>query len=225
MLAFGRTDYSGQFQPIAVAIFKREREDDYVWFLNALKSMCAQHLNINLDERVKYIMMDACDAEYNACKKVFPRVHILMKNVKDHFKSDSVPAELEKMVKNDIEELHTCLSFDQFSYKLNNVHLKWSTYPSLNKFRDYFFKEWCYHNNEWSRLSCCQLFQTPAGVATTNNPIESFNKTIKSVYTIYEIATVYSFLLTIMQKLINQYSYQPLFLSSKNLNFFSFNNN
>jgi hypothetical protein len=108
--------------------------------------MCAQHLNINLDERVKYIMMDACDAEYNACKKVFPRVHILMywfhvmKNVKEHFKSDSVPAELEKMVKNDIEELHTCLSFDQFSYKLNNVHLKWSTYPSLNKFKDYFLK-------------------------------------------------------------------------------------
>jgi len=63
------------------------------------------------------------------------------------------------MVKNDIEELHTYLSFDQFSYKLNNVHLKWSTYPSLNKFRDYFFKEWCYHNNEWSRFSCWQLFQ------------------------------------------------------------------
>jgi hypothetical protein len=54
-----------------------------------------------------------------------------MKNVKEHLKSDSVPAELEKMVKNDIEELHTCLSFDQFSYKLNNIHLKWSTYPSL----------------------------------------------------------------------------------------------
>ena len=100
------------------------------------------------------------------------------------------------------------MSFDQFSYKLNNVHLKWSTYPSLNKFKDYFFKEWCYHNNEWSRFSCWQLFQTPAGIATTNNPIESFNKTIKSVYTMYEITTVYSFLLTIMQKLINQYSYQ-----------------
>ena len=48
-----------------------------------------------------------------------------------------------------------------------------------------------------------------AVISTTNNPIESFNKTIKSVYTMYEIATVYSFLLTIMQKLINQYSYQP----------------
>ena len=31
-LAFGRSDFSGQFHLIAVCIMKREREDDYTWF-------------------------------------------------------------------------------------------------------------------------------------------------------------------------------------------------
>ena len=62
-LAFGRSDFSGQFHPIAVCIMKREREDDYIWFLNALKSFCFQNLNLNLDDVIKYSMIDACDAK------------------------------------------------------------------------------------------------------------------------------------------------------------------
>ena len=53
------------------------------------------------------------------------------------------------------------------------------------------------------------MFQTSAGIATTNNCIESFNKQVKNVYTGYEIVTVYHFLLIVMQKIINQHSYQP----------------
>ena len=86
------------------------------------------------------------------------------------------------------------------------VRTKWLV---LNEFSLYFFKEWCYHNNEWSRWWRWQIFQTPAGVAKTNNPMESFNKQIKSVYTNYELYTVHQFLLIVMQKLINQFSYQP----------------
>ena len=65
-------------------------------------------------------------------------------------------------------------------------------------------KEWCYHNGEWSRWVRWQLFQTPAGIATTNCCIESFNKQIKLVYTQYSSLAVYQFLLIIMQKLIER---------------------
>ena len=56
---------------------------------------------------------------------------------------------------------------------------------------------------------CGKFFQTPAGVAKTNNPIESFNKQIKIVYTNYELYSIHQFLLIVLQKVINQYSYQP----------------
>ena len=61
----------------------------------------------------------------------------------------------------------------------------------------------------WSRFSLWQIFQTPAGVAKTNNPIESFYKQIKSVYTNYELHSIHQFMLIVLQKLINQYSYKP----------------
>ena len=77
-LAFGRSDFSGQFHPIAVCIMKREREDDYSWFLKALKNFCSQNLKINLEDKIKYAMIDACDAEYNVLKSVFPNCTVLM---------------------------------------------------------------------------------------------------------------------------------------------------
>lgn len=76
-------------------------------------------------------------------------------------------------------------------------------------FTSYFLKEWRYHDGVWSHWSRWQLFQTPAGVATTNNCLESFNKQIKQVYTQYKVGSVYIFLLIVLQKLINQQSYQP----------------
>ena len=53
------------------------------------------------------------------------------------------------------------------------------------------------------------MFHTSAGVATTNCCIESFNKIVKDVYTKGQVKIVLNFLLVVMQKIINQYSYQP----------------
>ena len=120
-----------------------------------------------------------------------------------------VPEELAKMVRSDLHALHETLSYDSFRYKLDYVRSKWSQYQALQAFSSYFIKEWCFHNNEWSRFFRWQFFHTPCGVATTNNCLESFNKQIKNVYTQNEIHTVYHFILIIMQKIINQYSYAP----------------
>ena len=117
-----------------------------------------------------------------------------------------VPDELAVMVKNDIQTMHASLTFDEFKYKIDGVKIKWNKYPALNEFTTYFLKEWCYHNNQWSRWSRWQLFQTTAGVTITNNCLESFNKQIKSVYTSYQVVSVYQFLLIVIQKIINQHS-------------------
>ena len=55
-------------------------------------------------------MIDACDAEYNAIKKVFPKATILMcwfhvkKNMKEAIKRLRVPDELASMILNDVDE-------------------------------------------------------------------------------------------------------------------------
>ena len=156
-LVFGRSDYSGQFHPIAVAVIKREREDDYKWFLNSMKCFCLQHLEINIESKIQYAMMDACDPEYNAVSAIFPKTIILMcwfhvmKNVKENLKSFKVPDELSTMVKSDISDLHCSLSFDEFKYTLERIKIKWSQYKALADFTAYFIKEWCHHNGNWSR--------------------------------------------------------------------------
>ena len=52
------------------------------------------------------------------------------------------------------------------------------------------------------------VFLTPHGAAATN-PVEYFNKEIKSVYSKHTVVNVYSFLLIVLQRIINQYSFQP----------------
>ena len=51
-------------------------------------------------------------------------------------------------------------------------------------------------------------FSYTGGVENTNNPIELFNKLINKVYTNFKLYSVYQFILILLQKLINQYSYQ-----------------
>ena len=56
------------------------------------------------------------------------------------------------------------------------------SFPILKEFHDYFIKQWCYNNGEWSRFHKWQVYQTPIGAGSTNNSVESINKQIKSVY-------------------------------------------
>ena len=77
-------------------------------------------------------MIDACDAEYNAIKSVFPNFTVLvcwfhvMKNVKKAIKRLRIPDELATMIKIDIEYLHVSLNFDQFKFKLDHFKIKWA---------------------------------------------------------------------------------------------------
>ena len=64
-LVFGRSDYQGQFHPIAVAVMKIERDDDFSWFLNGIKSFSLQYYNIIIEEKIEHFMIDGCGAEFN----------------------------------------------------------------------------------------------------------------------------------------------------------------
>ena len=180
LLVFGVSDYSGQFHPIAYALLSHECGLDFEWFFNSLKTL-TESLGIVL--KPKYLMMDACDASWNAAAKVFPETTILMCyfhvkfNVKKH--SKLVPKDALDSVNADIDSMHKTLTIEHFVQQRDLVMEKW-TQLGYVEFRDYFIKEWlCEKFWRW------QYFQVPCGLATTNSTIESYNKIIKLLYTNY----------------------------------------
>ncbi len=71
-------------------------------------------------------------------------------------------------------------SADQLEYNSRwaEISRKWLKIPELKSFHSYFEKQWIKSKfNKWS------VFHSPPGFTTTNNPIESFNKTIKQFFT------------------------------------------
>jgi hypothetical protein len=132
LLAFGRSDYSGQFFPIAMAILAKEKGVDFTWFFLSLKKFCFYNFGLDLEKYVSWILTDACDAEYNAVtynnvetsERCFPFASVLMCwfhvefNVNKKINSKKVPETLEAMVKSDIKSLHYTLSEGEYTSQL-----------------------------------------------------------------------------------------------------------
>ena len=77
-----------------------------------------------------------------------------------------------------INELHNSVNQNQFDTLWLKVSNTWLKYPSLEAFHKYFKKQWIDSSfNKWA------VFHTPPGYTTTNNPIESYNKSIKHYFT------------------------------------------
>ncbi len=49
-----------------------------MWFFNSLKNFCFFNFSLDLERFVLYILMDACDAKYNAVSSFFPLTNLLM---------------------------------------------------------------------------------------------------------------------------------------------------
>ena len=91
-----------------------------------------------------------------------------------------------------INYLHYSTTIQVFETRKEEVLSRWSAcvyepriYQQLQKFKQYFIDQWLNGSfNNW------QIFNTPAGYSTTQNPEESFNGQIKEVFTEFERLTV-----------------------------------
>ncbi|ETI29665.1 hypothetical protein F443_23221 [Phytophthora nicotianae P1569] len=89
---------------------------------------------------------------------------------KVHERLKSVPDRLSEQVMADIYDLHFATTSAVFDEQAKQVVTKWSGDKHLVGFKDYFERTWCFH--------------TPSGFATTNNPVEQFDRLIKCDYTL-----------------------------------------
>ncbi|KAG2938555.1 hypothetical protein PC117_g11174 [Phytophthora cactorum] len=80
----------------------------------------------------------------------------------------------------DIYDLHFASAKVVYDEQVKIVLEKWSLEEQLTGFRSDFNNIWI--ESDFSRWQC---FHTPSGYATTNNPVEQFNRLIKRDYTLH----------------------------------------
>jgi hypothetical protein len=184
VIVCGVSDRGRSFHPVALFITSQRLEVLYVKVLSALRKVFTTVTGKQL--LLKFVMADAEVAQQNAVDQVFGVdsdytylmcFYHVMANV--HEKLKSVPAHFRDRVVADIYDLHFAASQELYDEQVSAVLTKWSSEVELIGFRSYF-------NNVWvaSGFWRWQCFHTPGGYATTNNPVEQFNRLIKRDYTL-----------------------------------------
>ena len=123
----------------------------------------------------------------------------VVKNVKKPDIRKLIPPEYFDSVLNDLRYLHMSLAGEYLRRK-QTILAKWSTY-SMPEFIDYFTKQWLE-----GRFCKWQIYHTPAGFASTDNPVESFNARLKGSFTDRSQMTIFGFIQVVLDKVVPFYS-------------------
>ena len=124
LFVFGRSNLKHSFYPICLGLISHEQQVDFSSFYKAYDTLCKQ---FGIQAPPAFLMQDACKAQLNAAREVWPTAVILMcyfhvmKNVKDHLRACGIPMDTEKhpsprykMIMNDIGLLHRCTHSTQY---------------------------------------------------------------------------------------------------------------
>jgi len=165
----GVVDAHGHFHPICFMISSHEKEEDFVDLLEGLIELSN---SLGLVFEPQYVIMDACDASYNAVEKVFPRAKILMCwfhvqfNIRKKCEA-KLGDDLWQVLLKDMRGLHYSISTEEYREKTRTFKHYW---VKINK--DVYT---CCESWFFGRHSAWQIFHNPPGYASTNSNIESFN--------------------------------------------------
>jgi hypothetical protein len=85
--------------------------------------------------------------------------------------------------------------------KKKEVLSKWVAIPGMERFVEYFSKQWL-----TGKFTNWQIWHTPPGFASTDNPCESFNGKLKELFTLREKLSVVGFLKIALDQLVPFYS-------------------
>ncbi|ETP48170.1 hypothetical protein F442_06057 [Phytophthora nicotianae P10297] len=132
--------------------------------------------------RAHFAMGDADSAQWNALYESFGGDGSPYKFLMCYFhvakkiygKTRSFDTNVAAMVMRDLHELHFSRSDSEFQERKAEVLGKWEGYTQLRKFVSYFRSVWLN-----ARVWRWQCYHTVSGFATTDNPCEAYNATIK----------------------------------------------
>ncbi|ETP11210.1 hypothetical protein F441_13260 [Phytophthora nicotianae CJ01A1] len=185
VIVCGISDKCRSFNLMTLFITSQRLEDIYVTVLTELRRIFAS-VSGGRQLVVKFVMADAEAAQQNAVVRVFGAdcefvylmcfYHVM---AKIHEKLKSVPDRLPGDGGRLLYDLHFAASQDVYDEQVNTILTSRSDEEQMVWFRGYFERTWV-----TSAFWRCQCFHIPSGYATTNNPVEQFNRLIKRDYTL-----------------------------------------
>ncbi|KAF0686987.1 Aste57867_21240 [Aphanomyces stellatus] len=168
ILVCGISDIARKFHPVAFFLLGKESENEYTWAMSSLVAIYEEVVGRPL--RISYVMADAAKAPALGVEAFYMELgveRVLMcfyhcvANV--HKRLAGTPLKTKALVYRHLYNMHYSRSWDELQYHWMNALRAWA------QCRD---QSW-----RW------QVYHTPSGFATTNNPCEAFNKHFKAVYT------------------------------------------
>ncbi len=176
VITLGLSDGAQQMHIMLLSVISHHNEDMYLRVIQGFKDILCDLFPL-VPFNPKYLMTDAEHVERTALVSVFPEADTLMcyfhviKASKDELSGNK---HRDAMLK-DITSLHMSLSQQEFDCKWTTVFNHWMV--TSTEFALYFHKQWVEGRfNKW------KVFNSPAGCATTNNSLESFNTMLKKCF-------------------------------------------
>ncbi|RLO02007.1 hypothetical protein DYB28_007848 [Aphanomyces astaci] len=184
LLICGITDPGGTFHPVGFFLIGKESTDEYEWAMNALMSAYEEVVRSRL--QLDYVMADAALAPIAATKKI-PELNV--KKLLMCFyhcvacvykRLGAVQPRVIALVLRHLYRMHYSRSKAECDLYWHEAQEAWGGCEVLvsKNFTRYF-------EDQWLGGDCCnwQVYHTPPGFPTTNNPCELFNKHFKGIYT------------------------------------------
>ncbi|EGZ29309.1 hypothetical protein PHYSODRAFT_418632, partial [Phytophthora sojae] len=178
VITCGFSDYSRKYHLAAVFVVSRLTHVEF----SSVRAAVLQvyHKLFSQYPKIDAVLGDAEDAQYNALQSspqfrgatfLMCFFHVLY-NVRKRTRQldDAAGA----MVYKGIIAMHFSASLMEFYQIRDTILAQWRKVRVLQDFANYFEKQWIL-----SRYWRWQAFHTPPGYATTNNPCETFNASVK----------------------------------------------
>jgi MULE transposase domain len=191
--AIGISDLRGGFHPFAYFCTSQRTASDISWCIGKLREVS---LVCGAEFAPDWVMTDADDAQLNGLDVL--NTPILMcwfhvtQNVEKKLKQFRVSVANSDQVWSDVYAMHFCRTHEEFEDTRNTVLARWHllalTDQAMSRFVIHFEREWLHPGSRFWRW---QVYHTPRGVATTNNPVEQYHGPLKRSLGLNQHTTVY----------------------------------
>ncbi|EGZ24704.1 hypothetical protein PHYSODRAFT_484988, partial [Phytophthora sojae] len=178
VFVFGVSDCRCKFFPIIYFCTSQRTGVDVEWCIKFTKRIVWEKFLVSFSPA--FVMSDADNAQYNACKAALPGSKFLMcwfhvcQNVKD-LTQGKLEAVIIDMIFRDLNNLHYSRNEEEYLKRRENVLAAWRAASkfcvAFQKVAGHIIDQWILH----PRFSHWQAFRTPPGYAATNNPLEQYH--------------------------------------------------
>lgn len=178
VITCGFSDRDRKYHLVGIFVLSRWTGHEYAWVFSSLTKLYRKRFGTKLT--IDALVGDTDDVQHNGLQAVeeFRDAKFLMccfhvlYNVRK--RTRQLNDEAGALAYKGVVAMHYAASHSEFIDVHDTIIKQWKQNPVLKAFAEYFSKQWL--DSPYWRW---QAFHSPAGYATTNNPCETFNASVK----------------------------------------------